>query len=359
MFKINKSKVFLVMALLGLAILGSISASAQTSTSTAATSTLEATINQLMEQIKGLEAKIAELKSQVKAVAEELKIERTLRMGASGDDVKKLQEFLGQYPEFYPEGSITGYFGSLTHKAIKRLQSRHKLEEDGVLGARTICTLKAVFENEAGKSGHVPPGLLIAPGILKKIDCEIKPLAGQILPPGIISKISTSTPIVCYDNDDDEDENKKDDDDEDGDEDDDDEDEDDDKKFNKKKHKEKKLKRKCYFAPPTATSTPPIATSTDMTAPIISALTTTSTTATSTKIIWNTDELSDSKIWYGASAPISATGTPSISASALSLSHQFELINLTASSTYYYVVGSTDASANAATSSEQSFTTLP
>ena len=201
-----------------------------------------------MEQIKGLEAKIAELKSQVKVVAEELKIERTLRLGASGDDVKKLQEFLGQYQEFYPEGLITGKFGPLTQSAIKKFQIKYNLESDGVLGARTVCTLKAVFERGAGKSGHTPLGLLIAPGIAKKIDCEIKPLTGQILPPGIISKLSASTPIICYDNDDDEDENKKDDDDEDN-----------DRKSKEKKHKEKKLKRKCYFAPLTATSTPPVA----------------------------------------------------------------------------------------------------
>ena len=353
MSKINKSKVFAVM-ILCLAILSSTIASAQTATTTA-TSTLESTISQLMEQIKGLEAKIAELKSQVKVVAEELKIERTLRLGASGDDVKKLQEFLGQYQEFYPEGLITGKFGPLTQSAIKKFQIKYNLESDGVLGARTVCTLKAVFERGAGKSGHTPLGLLIAPGIAKKIDCEIKPLTGQILPFGIIPKLSTSTPIVCYDHDDDnDDENKNDD--EDGDKDDD--DEDNDRKPKVKKHKEKKLKRKCYFAPPTATSTPPVATSTDITAPIISNLISTSTTATSTIISWITNESSDSKIWYGSSTPISATGTSSISTSTLSLSHQIELLNLTASSTYYYVVGSTDASTNAATSSEQSFTTL-
>lgn len=358
MFKINKSKVFLVIALLSLAILSSTSASAQNTTSTTAISTLETMISQLMEQIKGLETKIAELKSQVKAVAEELKIERTLRMGISGDDVKKLQEFLGEYPEFYPEGLITGYFGSLTHKAMKRLQLKYELEADGVLGPRTICTLKAVFENEAGKSGKMPPGLLIAPGILKKIDCEIKPFAGQILPPGIISKLSTSTPIVCYDNDDedDRDENKKDDDDDDEDNDDEDGD-DDDKKSNKKEHKEKKLKRKCYFAP-IATSTPPTATSTDTTAPIISGVSATNVASSTATVNWTTNEPATRKVYYSTSTPIDFGTALTASASSLATSHSLNLSSLTASSTYQFTIESKDASNNTATSSQQSFITL-
>ena len=40
----------------------------------------------------------------------------------SGKEVKELQQLLKQFPGIYPEGLITGYFGSLTEAAVQRLQ---------------------------------------------------------------------------------------------------------------------------------------------------------------------------------------------------------------------------------------------
>ena len=168
----TKIKILIILAVLTIGLAPLAATLAQTATTTASSvdliTNLQATINQLQEKIKSLKEQIFGLESQVNAVKEELKITRTLQFGVQGDDVKQLQEFLKQFPEIYPEGLITGKFGHLTRSAIKKFQIKYNLESHGVLGARTVCTLKAVFESGAGKSEHTPPGLLIAPRISQK-----------------------------------------------------------------------------------------------------------------------------------------------------------------------------------------------
>lgn len=97
----------------------------------------------------------------------------------------------------------------------------------------------------------------------------------------------------------------------------------------------------------------------DTTAPVISGVSATSTAYNSTHIVWVTNENANSKAWYGMSTPIVATSsTPMASSPVLLKSHDLALTGLSASTTYHYLVQSTDASGNIATSTEQSFTTL-
>ncbi len=51
-----------------------------------------------------------------------------LRRGARGREVKELQRCLARFPEIYPEGRITSYFGSKTKAAVIRFQERYKEE---------------------------------------------------------------------------------------------------------------------------------------------------------------------------------------------------------------------------------------
>jgi len=57
--------------------------------------------------------------------------------GQKGDEIKNLQEILREDPNIYPEGQVTGYFGSLTEKAIKKIQARCGLPETGQLDEAT------------------------------------------------------------------------------------------------------------------------------------------------------------------------------------------------------------------------------
>ena len=98
---------------------------------TTVASDLQALIQQLQSQIKELQAQIAELKAQMATAKEEIKITKELYKGVSGDEVKEVQKFLKQFSEIYPEGLVTGYYGPLTEKAVKKFQEREGLAATG------------------------------------------------------------------------------------------------------------------------------------------------------------------------------------------------------------------------------------
>lgn len=256
--------------------------------------TLYAMVVELQSELNIIKQK--EVKEETKEVKETLKLLRYLQRGMTGEDVELLQEILSTDSEIYPEGLVTGFFGPLTEKAVKRFQKKAAIEQVGVVGPKTTSKLNEILAEGAGSSGKVPPGLLIAPGIRKKLGYAPEPLPGQELPPGIAKKLEGE-----------EEEEEE-----------------------------------------------------DTMAPVISGLQATSTTATTTEISWLTDEEANSKVWYDIVTPIiAATSTLAVESSDLVLNHNLVLSDLTASTTYYYLVTSGDAADNTATSSELFFTTLP
>ncbi|MDO8520867.1 MAG: peptidoglycan-binding protein [bacterium] len=307
-------------------------ASAQT-----ATTTPSATLTALLAQIEILKTQLETLKAAQQKVNETaqglqgtFELIRELRQGMTSDDVTALQALLASDPTIYPEGRITGYYGALTAKAVKRFQKKHGLDQVGNVGPKTLKKLKELLkehpialhddddaddgddndgDDNKGK-GHekrpcaiVPPGHLIAPGWLKKHQGDDKPIVPlcQTLPPGIVKKLGTTTP-------------------------------------------------------PTATTTPPTA---DTTAPVITALSSTGITSTAATVLWTTDEASGSKVLYSTTNPVPADGTAStVGNVSLVTSHSMALSGLTSLSTYYYLVTSSDAAGNTATSSQGTFTTL-
>lgn len=167
------------------------------------TLSLQELIQTLQEQIEVLKNKIlslqtelqtlqkaeGEVKEATKEIKTTLKLVRQLWRGVTGDDVALLQEILATDPDIYPEGLITGYFGPLTEKAVKKFQQKMGVEQVGRVGPKTIAKINELLEEGAGSSGKVPPGLLIAPGISKKIGYTPTPPADQELPPGIQKKL--------------------------------------------------------------------------------------------------------------------------------------------------------------------------
>ncbi len=89
-------------------------------------------------------------------------ISRNLGIGATGEDVKRLQTFLAIDPAIYPEARASGYYGPLTEAAVKRFQCKNKIVCDGtpastgygVTGPRTAALL--ALQCPAG--GFVPAG---------------------------------------------------------------------------------------------------------------------------------------------------------------------------------------------------------
>lgn len=273
----------------------------ETTTSTQALlQQLQAQIEQLKTQIAALNLQLTSLRQARQEVREAtaeirttLRFLRQLREGMAGEDVKLLQEILATDLDIYPEGLITGYFGPLTRNAVKKFQKIAGLDQVGAVGPQTLSRLNQLLTEGAGKSGKVPPGLLIAPGIRKKLGFEPQPLPGQILPPGIAKKITGQVPDE------------------------------------------------------------------DVTPPVISGVTVTDITTTSAKITWTTNEKADSKVWYGMTTPLVVTSTtPVASSTGLVLNHGIVLSGLTSSTTYYFIVNSTDEADNNEISEEKTFTTL-
>ncbi len=96
----------------------------------------------------------------------------------------------------------------------------------------------------------------------------------------------------------------------------------------------------------------------DITSPLISAVTASGITSSTATVGWTTNEAATSKIYYATSSPVDTATASSVSDTTLVTSHSLNLSGLTASSTYYYLVESKDASLNTATSTEFSFPTL-
>ncbi|HEY4495088.1 MAG TPA: peptidoglycan-binding domain-containing protein [Candidatus Paceibacterota bacterium] len=59
---------------------------------------------------------------------------RPLALGLSHGDVRKLQEALKTDSLVYPEGRVTGYFGSLTLKAVQKFQEKYGIASSGEPG---------------------------------------------------------------------------------------------------------------------------------------------------------------------------------------------------------------------------------
>ncbi len=95
----------------------------------------------------------------------------------------------------------------------------------------------------------------------------------------------------------------------------------------------------------------------DVTPPVISAILATPTT-TSAVIGWSTNEASSSEVVYATQPLATATSTQSVSNASLVTSHSLTLTSLTASTTYYFLVKSSDAAGNTASSTQQSFLTV-
>ena len=82
---------------------------------------------------------------------------RTLKRGSKGTDVKAMQEFLLQLGYALPEYGADGDFGNETETALKKLQARAGVKQDGVYGSETHKALMdAAADNDAGKESEQP-----------------------------------------------------------------------------------------------------------------------------------------------------------------------------------------------------------
>ena len=298
------------------------------------TQTIAERLAELLQQIKTLQEQLLDLEAQQQSlrgeIREAVQITRQLAIGATGDDVRELQELLASDPELYPEGIITGYFGSLTARAIERLQERFGIERAGEVGPLTRQTINQLLSRFAHGQKNVFERIsddededdvdrtALAPGVKGVKVCH-KTGTGQhtisIGGPAVQAHLAHGDTLGRCD-----DEVKGDDDDED-------EDEDDDE---------------------------------DVTDLMISDVSARRITESGATITWETNEDADSTVWFATSSGfvIGTAGVQMRMSSSEVEEHQIRLSDLEAGTTYYVKVGSEDTSGNDTVSNEFSFTTL-
>ncbi|MEK7510057.1 MAG: IPT/TIG domain-containing protein [Patescibacteria group bacterium] len=140
-------------------------------------------IQRIQNQIQSLQSKLNGLQSQIQAatarpqrptkatpVSAEAGLTENLQRGNSGNNVQRLQEFLGMFPRVYPEKLTTGNFGPASEAAVKRLQKSIGLsqkDQHGRVEGRTrevVNALLAVGErNKPPKITNIS-GVSFSPG---------------------------------------------------------------------------------------------------------------------------------------------------------------------------------------------------
>ena len=85
---------------------------------------------------------------------------RTLSRGATGDDVRALQTFLASDSALYPEGTVSGYYGPATTRAVGRFQEKHGIAGPGDSGYGRVGPKTRAKLNELMGGGNAapPPG---------------------------------------------------------------------------------------------------------------------------------------------------------------------------------------------------------
>lgn len=394
---------------LGILITGPISASAATST--------DELIRQLQTQIATLTQKLNELKQAQAAVNTAqtdalgtLALVGDLREGMTSDEVALLQSVLANDPSIYPEGKITGYYGFATRQAVMRFQKKHGVSGTGYAGPMTKKLINEILRDinmsrddddeheNNGKSdiAHkfcVPASQFGSKGWKKHFKeipssriyvCRNKwndrpnhpatttPPTGDTAAPSLtaigVTNITNTSAIVTW-------------------------------------TANEATADRVYIA-----TTSPVATTSafvtrtsllsgtrslnltgllpstlyrfivrsddaagniaygaegafttlvtpDTTAPVLSAISAAGTSSTTANVIWTSNEPATSKVYYGTTTPLATSTAFTMTNSALITSHATPLTGLTASTTYYVIVSSADASGNTAEGGQISFTT--
>jgi len=76
------------------------------------------------------------------------KFKTRLAKGSNGKEVTELQKCLAKFPDIYPEGKVTGYFGEQTKQAVIKFQEKYIGEVTGTVGPSTRAKLNEICFEE-------------------------------------------------------------------------------------------------------------------------------------------------------------------------------------------------------------------
>ncbi|MBN2093904.1 MAG: peptidoglycan-binding protein [Candidatus Zambryskibacteria bacterium] len=324
---INKKPKLVVISVLSVAMLfGFASTAGAVSAVNNDVSSLINQVQNLLEQVKNLQVQLAEMQKQqgqiMTQLRETLRLTKSLSLGMSNEEVEELQKVLASDPTIYPEGLVTGYFGPLTEKAVKKFQQKYGIEQIGIVGPQTRSALHAFWNTGSTTTSiSMPPGLakqaqnnwgvgstteLTTTGH-KVLICHNGHTISVALPALSAHLAHGDSPVPCGPVVDDGD---------DGDD-------------------------------------------TDTTAPTIDTIEITNIATTTATVSWSTNEEATGILWYSTSTPvdIEAQNTEKLENSSLMPSHSFGLSGLATSTAYYLIITAKDAAGNIGTSTEETFIT--
>ena len=303
-------------------------------TSVTSSTTITASQQGMIDQLKALQTQIMGLQQQQQTIFSQLSV--TLNQGSKGENVKLLQQLLSQDPSVYPEGTISGFFGHRTSEAVKRFQRKHGLDQAGNVGPKTLRKLNEIFGHNGTSTGSGEGDQDDHHGNMEKATAgmgmgmgrdgdhhdgdEHKPCfaPGRMMAPGFMKNFLG------------EDHGK-------------------DFKGNEGENKP------CMMGTTTPPVVPPVVT--DTTAPVISQVMTGDVSSTTANISWGTNEAANGKVYFGTTNPLVTGSAMAVATTTLSTSHWLRITGLSASTTYFYIVSSQDAALNTAASAQGTFTT--
>ena len=86
----------------------------------------------------------------------EASITSLLSIGSRNADVTQLQQFLATSFAIYPEGIVSGYFGSLTKSAVEQFQAAFDIDQVGVVGPTTRTKINDIMASGFGLDIKAP-----------------------------------------------------------------------------------------------------------------------------------------------------------------------------------------------------------
>jgi len=110
-----------------------------------------ATVEELQAQINALLQQIAQLQTQLSGQSGSTTpavtgcFTKYLVKEVTDPEVTTLQTVLKSDPMVYPEGLVTGYFGSLTEAAVKKFQAKYGIDQTGTVGPVTRAKLNSLY----------------------------------------------------------------------------------------------------------------------------------------------------------------------------------------------------------------------
>jgi peptidoglycan hydrolase-like protein with peptidoglycan-binding domain len=79
-----------------------------------------------------------------------------LDLGSRGSNVTELQQFLATNNAIYPQGLVTGYYGSLTRDAVTQFQVNYGLPQVGRVGPMTSAKINNIMASGYGLDIDAP-----------------------------------------------------------------------------------------------------------------------------------------------------------------------------------------------------------